>query len=94
MSDRIKDAVSSYVVGQPKPISDYLTINPIAKTKSGETWHFAVNGEGGARLGEISWYAHWRRYTFKPMHGCILEWDACMPLRASCAPRRMRTTAL
>lgn len=33
--------------------------------------------QGGQNLGEVKWFAHWRRYTFWPAVGTIYD-ESCM----------------
>lgn len=43
------------------------------KSKSGKTFIWGVVAEGGEKLGEVRWYAPWRRYALYPQPGTVWE---------------------
>ena len=44
----------------------YLTFKDLGKIAGGVTHRYDVCSAGDSVLGQIVWYAGWRRYTFKP----------------------------
>lgn len=43
------------------------------RSPSGKTNIFDVLTKQGGTLGEVRWYARWRKYSFFPADGCLFE---------------------
>ena len=54
---------------------DWIRFNYRTKSKSGKTNIWKVLDLHGVNLGDIRWYAQWRRYAFFPLGGTIWERD-------------------
>lgn len=63
--------------------------SPSGKTR---TW-FVETGQQHFRLGEIKWYAPWRRYTFAPVLGCLVFDAKCLTEIASFLDEQMSARA-
>jgi len=46
-------------------------------SKSGKTEHWGVIAKDGAYIGEIKWYASWRKYVYYPEDGTLYD-SNCM----------------
>lgn len=54
----------------------WITIQYFGITASGKTAIWTVrNAERGHLLGEVRWFAPWRKYAFYPKTGCLFEED-------------------
>jgi hypothetical protein len=58
-------------------MSKYLVFVPAGVSDSGKTKKWDVQSSG-VHLGWVSWYSHWRKYTFNPGdsifdHACLRE---------------------
>lgn len=42
---------------------------------TGKTKAWSVHSPDGTRLGDVSWYSHWRRYVFTPCGGTLFDAD-------------------
>jgi hypothetical protein len=42
----------------------YLNFVPDGVSPSGKTRYWSVETLGGAKLGTIAWFSHWRKYVF------------------------------
>ncbi len=45
----------------------YITFTPCRQSASGKTRLWLVRSETGVALGQICWFALWRKYTFQPV---------------------------
>lgn len=52
----------------------YIDFTHIGKSKSGKTDIYVVTSDRDD-LGEIKWWAHWRRYVFMPDAETVFEQD-------------------
>ena len=53
----------------------WIHIDFLCKTKSGKTSIYQVASDRGHILGDIKWYAQWRKYAFFPETDGIYEQD-------------------
>ena len=58
-------------------IGKYLKIEFFEKSATGKTDIYYVFNHSGEKLGEIKWYAHWRKYVFYSEGGIIAD-DLCL----------------
>ena len=59
--------------------SGYLEFRDLGKIAGGVTHRYDVCSAGGSALGQIVWYAGWRRYTFTPSQTLQTWFDsACL----------------
>jgi hypothetical protein len=56
----------------------YLIIQFERPSPSGRTAIFDVQSKTGVHLGDIKWFAPWRRYTFTPIDGNTVFDSACL----------------
>ena len=54
----------------------FLSFSPAGTSDSGKTRVWDVVS-GGLTLGQIKWYAPWRRYVFAPCQGSVYD-SACL----------------
>lgn len=40
--------------------------------------------QGGTYLGEVSWWAHWRKYTFRPIADSVFDGDCLREIATFC----------
>lgn len=40
--------------------------------------------QGGAYLGAVSWWAHWRKYAFRPNADCVFDGDCLHEIAEFC----------
>ena len=57
-------------------MSDYIEFVDERPSKSGKTRIWTVISWRKITLGEIRWYAQWRRYTYYPNDGSAIIYDA------------------
>ena len=55
-------------------VFEYRGILPGQKTRR---WDVLSKYDDAGRLGEIKWFARWRKYSFFPADGCIFE-EVCL----------------
>ena len=57
-------------------MSKYLTFEGPYDLPNGKTkiWH-VLTKDTSSKLGQVRWYAPWRRYTFWPNANCVFEQD-------------------
>lgn len=53
----------------------WIYIDFLCRSKSGKTNIYQVMSREGVHLGDIRWYASWRRYAFFPEINSIYEMD-------------------
>ena len=54
----------------------WITIDYFGVTASGKTKIWTVRSTaGGSTLGEVRWFAPWRKYAFYVASGCLFEED-------------------
>lgn len=51
----------------------FLTLEHAGTSQSGKTNIWIVKHTGGTLLGEIKWWAAWRKYTFFPFAGTLYD---------------------
>jgi len=61
----------------------HLTITPAPTPASHRTRRWAVSSQGH-ELGEVRWYAPWRRYAFYPVGGTLYDAACLAELAAFC----------
>lgn len=61
----------------------YLEFREIGKSASGKTKIISVVNEAtGSALGQIRWFAHWRKYTFSTLADTIFDGVCLMEIVA------------
>ncbi len=63
---------------------DWIRFSYRSKSKSGKTNIWKVLDRCNVNLGDIRWYAQWRRYAFFPLGGTIYEQDCLDTLAEFC----------
>jgi len=63
--------------GSKMIITKWVNIKEVGKSASGKTIIWDVFSSGEIFLGEIRWFASWRKYVFLPLNGAVFEED-CM----------------
>lgn len=59
-------------------MGEFLHFTDSGTSASGKTKVWSADSKGDASvLGEVRWYAPWRRYTFQPSEGTIFD-AACL----------------
>lgn len=55
----------------------FLNFEQVGRSPSGKTRRINVANRGGATLGNVEWYAPWRRYCFAPTGPAVFD-AACL----------------
>lgn len=67
----------------------HIRFVPSCLSKSGKTMLWDVATKEGYILGEVKWYARWRKYTFHPSDDCVFE-ETCLGELAEFIKERTR----
>ena len=67
-------------------MSDWIAFAYIGDSPSGKTsrWVVQAKGDPDVVLGEIYWYAPWRKYVFEPKPQCVFEEDCLRQIATYC----------
>lgn len=65
-------------------MSDRVYLEPLAVSKTHVTKRWAVKSTGGSFLGEIKWYAQWRRYVFWPNVRTLFDAECLVEIAGIC----------
>lgn len=66
---------------------EFRMCKPDEKKKT-QTWDVLAK-RGGVRLGEVKWFARWRKYSFYPTADCVFE-ETCLGELAEFIKERTR----
>jgi len=58
-------------------LTKWIVVKELCKSESGKTTIWDVSSSRGVFLGQIRWWANWRKYAFCPRDGTVYEED-CM----------------
>lgn len=61
---------------------------PSVKRLKTKRWH--VTSTLGAVLGDVHWYAHWRKYCFFPKEGSLFDAGCLMDISEFCAEQTIK----
>lgn len=53
----------------------WVTFDYFGVSASGKTKIWTVHSTAGGSLGEVRWFAPWRKYAYYPQTGCLFEED-------------------